>query len=117
MPWTGGRFAAGVLALTGLPPFGLFISEFLLVRAAISAGRFWIAGAVAIFILTTFVSLLRHLNAMLYGAVPEGVEAGERGTWSAFALAGCVAVLVSLGLVLPWPVRALLDGSVAVLVP
>ena len=27
MPWTGGLFAVGVLAVIGLPPFGLFISE------------------------------------------------------------------------------------------
>src|SRR5215510_6138992 len=32
-PWTGGLFAAGLLALLGLPPFGLFISEFSLFRA------------------------------------------------------------------------------------
>jgi hydrogenase-4 component F len=117
MPWTGGLFAAGVLALIGLPPFGLFISEFLLVRAAVSAGRLWVAAAIALFILMAFVSLLRHLNAMLYGPVPDGVETGERRTWSALALAGCVAVLIVLGLVLPWPVRSLLDQSVTVLTP
>src|SRR5205807_1692447 len=31
MPWTGPLFAAGMIALVGLPPFGLFVSEFLLV--------------------------------------------------------------------------------------
>ena len=36
---TGGLFAAGILALVGLPPFGLFISEFLLIRAAMLAGH------------------------------------------------------------------------------
>ncbi len=117
MPWSGGLFAAAVLALIGLPPFGLFISEFLLVRAAVVSGHFWIAAAVAVFILTTFVSLLRHLNAMLYGPVPEGVETGESRSWGLVALAGCLAVLLALGLVLPWPVSALLDRSVAVLTP
>ena len=31
MPWTGALFVGGVLALIGLPPFGLFISEFALI--------------------------------------------------------------------------------------
>ena len=38
MPWTGGLFAAGMLALVGLPPFGLFLSEFALFRAGFAAG-------------------------------------------------------------------------------
>ncbi len=117
MPWTGALFAAGVLALIGLPPFGLFISEFLLVRAAVLTGHLWIAAAIAVFILTTFVSLLRHLNGMLYGDVPGGVAAGETRSWSVVALTGCVVLLLALGLVLPWPVSALLDRSVAVLTP
>jgi formate hydrogenlyase subunit 3/multisubunit Na+/H+ antiporter MnhD subunit len=32
MPWTAGLFAVGILALIGLPPFGLFVSEFALSR-------------------------------------------------------------------------------------
>ncbi len=45
MPWTGGLFAAGMLAVIGLPPFGLFISEFALFRAGFAAGRPWLDGA------------------------------------------------------------------------
>ncbi len=38
MPVTGGLFAAGMLALAGLPPFGIFFSKFLLVRAGFATG-------------------------------------------------------------------------------
>src|SRR5438094_573731 len=57
MPWTGTLFAAGILALMGLPPFGLFVSEFLLVRAAILSQRLWLAGIVLLLLLTAFISL------------------------------------------------------------
>ncbi len=116
MPWTGGLFAAGVLSLAGLPPFGLFISEFLLVRAAIASGRLWITAVLLVLLLTAFVSMIRHVNGMLYGDVPDGVAIGERGGWATLALGGSVTLSLVLGLVLPWPVTGLLNLSVAGLI-
>jgi hydrogenase-4 component F len=115
MPWTGALFAAGVLALVGLPPFGLFISEFLLVRAAVAGGHMWIAAAILVLLVTAFISLIGHLNRMLYGDVPPGVPVGERAGWPQLALAGSAAVLVVLGLTLPRPVSRLIDQCVALL--
>jgi hydrogenase-4 component F len=117
MPWTGALFAIGVLALVGLPPFGLFISEFLLVRAAVVAGRFWVAGMVLVLLLTVFTSLVGHLNRMLYGEVPAGVPVGERRTWPVAALAVSVGVLVVLGVILPQPISTLIHQSVRGLIP
>ena len=117
MPWTGPLFAMGVLALVGLPPFGLFVSEFLLVKAAVLSGRFWIAGTMLALLLTAFVSLMNHLNRMLYGSVPDGVVVGEHRAWALVALGGCAGVLIALGLVLPWPLTALLKQSVTSLMP
>jgi hydrogenase-4 component F len=116
MPWTGPLFAAGVLTLVGLPPFGLFISEFLLVTAAVTTGHFLVAGAVLVLLLMTFISLLNHLNRMLYGTVPDGVTVGESRSWALLALGGCAVVLIVLGLVLPWPVAALLNQSIGGLI-
>jgi hydrogenase-4 component F len=117
MPWTGGLFAAGVLALVGLPPFGLFVSEFLLVRAAIVTGHLWIAGTVLVLVLVGFVSLLNHLNRMLYGPVPEGLLVGERAGWPVLALAGCAGVSVMLGLALPGQLTTLISRTVAIITP
>ena len=117
MPWTGALFAVGVLALVGLPPFGLFISEFLLVRAAVVTGRFWVAGAVLVLLLTVFISLVNHLNRMLYGEVPAGVQVGERCGWSVTAVAVSVGVLVVLGVTLPRPIATLITQSVRGVIP
>jgi hydrogenase-4 component F len=117
MPWTGSLFALGMLALIGLPPFGLFVSELLLVRAAIATGHVWVAAVVLLLILVAFISLLNHLNRMLYGTPPEGVAVGERGGWRVIILGACVAVSVILGIVLPWPVAALIDRTVPIVTP
>lgn len=117
MPWTGSLFAVGILALVGLPPFGLFVSEFLLVRAAVVTGRFWVAGVVLVLLLTVFTSLVSHLNRMLYGEAPAGVPVGERRNWSVAALALSVGVLVVLGVALPRPLSTLITQSVRGVIP
>ena len=108
MPWTGGLFAAGMLAVIGLPPFGLFISEFALFRAGFAAGRPWLMGLVLALLAVAFVSLVGHLNRMLYGAPAEGVKVGEGSAWPLVPLGLCVVALVVLGLTLPAPLQALL---------
>lgn len=115
MPWTGGLFAAGVLALVGLPPFGLFVSEFLLVRASVLTNHFWLAGSIVVLLLIAFVSLVGHLNRMLYGEVPAGVPVGERGGWPVVALAIPAAVLIVLGVAVPRSFSMFIDQCVAVL--
>jgi hydrogenase-4 component F len=114
MPWTGALFMGGVLAIVGLPPFGLFISEFALIRAGFATGRPGLMAAVLALLAVGFVALLRHANRMLYGAPPQGVTMGEGGRWRMAPLFVSVSVLVVLGLTLPAPLEALLNQVVKV---
>jgi hydrogenase-4 component F len=114
MPWTGGLFAAGVLAVIGLPPFGLFISEFALFRAGFAAGRPWLMGLVLVLLTVAFISMIGHLNRMLYGAPAAGTAVGEGSPWPLVPLGVCVAALVVLGLTLPAPLRTLLERIVEI---
>lgn len=117
MPWTGPLFAACVVALVGLPPFGLFVSEFLLIRAALVDGRLWLATLLLLLLLTAFISLMSHLNRMLYGEAPAGVRVGEHRGWLAIAFAVPVVMLIVLGVMLPGPISTLIHQSVASLIP
>jgi hydrogenase-4 component F len=114
MPGTAGMFTAGILATIGLPPFGLFISEFALIRAGFATGHPWLMGAVLILLAVAFVAFINHLNRMLYGAPPEGVVVGEKTGWSLIPLALNIVVLVTLGLTLPAPLEALLNQVVRI---
>jgi hydrogenase-4 component F len=114
MPWTGGLFALGALAVIGLPPFGLFLSEFALFRAGFASGRPWLMGLVLALLVVAFVSVVGHLNRMLYGPPTPGVTRGERAGWTLAPLVICLAALVALGLTLPAPLTALLDGVVEI---
>ena len=81
-PWTGGLFAAGLLALVGLP-FGLFISEFALFRAGFAQHHPWLMGAALLLLLVAFVSFITRLNRMLYGEAPPRSPWARRrvGVW------------------------------------
>jgi hydrogenase-4 component F len=112
MPGTGPLFAAGVLALMGLPPFGLFLSEFLLFRAGFTSGHPVATSAALMLAGIGFVGLAGHLARMLHGPAPDGVATGERGWWMLAPLAVSVAAMAALGLLLPDAVARLL-GRIA----
>ena len=114
MPWTGGLFAVGLLAVIGLPPFGLFISEFALFRAGFAMGRPWLMGLVLALLTVAFVSMIGHLNRMLYGAPTAGVPVGEGSRWPLVPLGVCVAALLVLGITLPPPLQTVLRQIVEI---
>ena len=98
----------------GLPPFGLFISEFALFRAGFAAQHHWLMGAALLLLLIAFVSFINHLNRMLYGAVPEDVQASAERRAPLALLLLCLMALVILGLALPAPLETLLNQTVRI---
>jgi len=116
LPQTGGLFAAGLLALIGLPPFGLFISEFALFRAGFALNQPVLMGITLVLMSIVFISFIVHLNKMLYGAPPEGVTTGKADRlWNVAPLYISIGVLVVLGLTLPAPLATLLKQSVEII--
>lgn len=115
MPWTAGLFAAGMLALIGLPPFGLFVSEFALFRAGFVTKHFWLMGMALALLVVAFVSVINHLNRMLYGAVSREMKPGElvSRAWL-IPLLVPLSVLVVLGVTIPPAVGTLLNQIVGV---
>jgi hydrogenase-4 component F len=110
-------FAAGLLALVGLPPFGMFISEFALFRAGFAQHHPWVRGLMAaalLLLLVAFVSFITRLNRMLYGEPPTEVAAGETARWRVAPMLFGILALVVLGLTLPAPLKNLLDQIVRI---
>ncbi len=112
MPLTGGLFATGILAIIGLPPFGIFISEFTLIKAAFANQYFWLMGGVLALLAIAFVVLQKDLNKMLYGKPSDGVIVGETDKGQVVLHFLCVSGLVILGLTIPAPLMTLLNQCV-----
>jgi len=115
LPVTGPLFFAGMLALMGLPPFGLFVSEVMIFGAGFAEGY---TGAVALalgLVVIAFAGLLRALQRMLYGeAEGRGIE---RGAWTAAPLVAALALLLMTGLVWPPGLAGALAGIASVVAP
>jgi hypothetical protein len=71
-------------------------------------------GLVLALLAVAFVSMIGHLNRMLYGAPAAGVTVGEGSAWPLVPLGLCMAALVVLGLTLPAPLRVLLTRIVEI---
>src|SRR5436309_2712405 len=98
-PWTGFAFLCGILALLGLPPFGPFISEFIIFRAGFAAHSVpYVVAGIALLALV-FAGMLASLNHMLYGEPRP--DAGDPLRWSLLPIALNGILLVGSGLLLP----------------
>jgi hydrogenase-4 component F len=103
LPLTGSALALGAVAIVGLPPFGLFWSEWLVLVGGIRAGdTVWVAVAAALLLLA-FVGIGLRLPDFLLGAPPgEVAAAAAREPAVAVWLIGVeLALLAAAGLLLP----------------
>ena len=115
MPRTARGFLIAMLALMGLPPFGLFVSEVMIFRAGFERGRPAVAAAGIVLVVLAFAGLLRSLHRMLDGDAPAAVR--ETSTWPSLApLAVAMIVLVATGVAWPPGLAAALDRVVAAMV-
>ncbi|HMZ79036.1 MAG TPA: proton-conducting transporter membrane subunit, partial [Acidobacteriota bacterium] len=70
LPASGALFLGGFIAITGSPPFGPFMSEFIIVRQAFQTGRFGVVGLVLVLLFAIFIGMGNTVLAMVQGT-PE----------------------------------------------
>jgi Formate hydrogenlyase subunit 3/Multisubunit Na+/H+ antiporter, MnhD subunit len=63
-PVTGALWLAGAVAITGAPPFGLFLSELTLMRAGFSTPNAWAVIVLLLLLIVIFIGFLNHFRAM-----------------------------------------------------
>jgi hydrogenase-4 component F len=67
MPVAGLLWLAGAVAITGAPPFGLFLSEFTILRAGLMGPNAWATFVMLALLIVIFVGFLNHFRAMYFG--------------------------------------------------
>lgn len=73
LPFTGVMVLLGVFALTGFPPFSIFISEILIIIAAFQKGSYLTAASLLLFLAVIFGAFIYHFGKMLFGNSPKGM--------------------------------------------
>jgi len=100
-PIGGTLLMLAALSLAGVPPFSIFVSELLVLRAGVGQGH-WLAVAIFLaMVVVIFAGLLHHVGAMVFGApTPSASREGE--AWSPlFGMMLLAAIMILLGLTIP----------------
>jgi hydrogenase-4 component F len=96
-PLLGWGLVVGVMAICGMPPMGVFMSEFLVVSSAFARAP-WLAAPLAIGLLVAFGALLMRLIGMAFGEPSKSVGPVQA---SAAPLIAHLALVLIAGLYLP----------------
>jgi hydrogenase-4 component F len=89
------------LSLAGVPPFSIFVSELMVLRAGIGRGH-WVAIAIFLaMVVIIFAGLLHHVGAMAFGKPTAEVGRGPEARSPLFAMLLLAAIMILLGLTIP----------------
>jgi hydrogenase-4 component F len=117
VPISGPLFLAGFFAITGSPPFGPFLSEFTILNAAVTGGRFVPAALFLLMLAIVFIGMGATVLRVVQGEPSPAARARlykERILTVAPVIAFLVLVLL-MGVYVPPPVDALLRDAAAFL--
>jgi hydrogenase-4 component F len=101
LPVSGVLLLLGLFAVTGSPPFGLFLSEFTILSAAIAEGHPWIALIVVVLLAVIFIGMAAMILELLYAPSAMAPPAARE---SLLLVGGPVVLLLAvlgLGLYVP----------------
>ncbi len=103
MPATGAMFVVGALAITGSPPFSIFISEFTILASGFSQGHIVASVLFLLFIIMIFAGFFNNVSRMAFGTPKPGVEKGDMGRWTLVAMGILMVFIIVLGVYIPPP--------------
>jgi hydrogenase-4 component F len=115
LPISAPMFLLAVLAVTGTPPFSMFQSEFIVLRAAFAAQQTGPAILFTIFVVAIFCGFFYHISQVVFGP-STGVPRGDFNHWKTYPVIGLSAIVVVMGFWFPAPLYSLVDNAARILV-
>ena len=115
-PLTAVLFAGGALALGGMPPFNVFVSEFMLVVATLKTSSIWLALLLLLLLTVVLAGLVRMVAKVTFGQAPEQVAKGELGLLTTMPMALLLIMMLVMGICIPKPVQQLLNNATTIIV-
>jgi hydrogenase-4 component F len=113
LPWSGPMLLLAVLALSAMPPFGIFRSEFLIVEGGLSGGRTALPAILVVLATLAFGGLSWFASQTMLTPTPDGVVRGELNAWMPAAMVIGLVALVVLGVHPPPQLSGLLERAAA----
>jgi len=117
-PTQAALWLAGAVAITGAPPFGLFLSEITIMRAGLKPSFSWAVYVMAALLIVIFIGFLNHFRAMYYRHTDSDISSGQRlSVWCAAPMWLALAPLLILGLWWPAGIWNYLSSIASTLLP
>jgi hydrogenase-4 component F len=116
-PFWGAGLAGSLFALIGMVPSAIFVSELMIVRAAVAARATLTLIAFLVAAGTVFLGMFGHTMTMMRGQAGEGARPARAGLVDWLVIGLPLLALAVLGLWLPEPVRDALAQAAALVRP
>ena len=111
MPITGFMFLIGGLAIIGMPPFNIFMSEFLMLSSGFSSENFLASALVILFLVVIFASFGKHLLRMVFGNPKSEMKKEDLGKLSILPMIILVSIIFIMGIYVPEPLQTLIEDA------
>jgi len=116
MPATAVCMGLAALAAIGLPPFGLFLSEFLVLSAGLAAHQTAVSVLILLALVASFCGILQHFTRILLGARRPGAQPVTARPWDGIpAMSMLLGGLLVLSVWLPSPLLELLRQAAGII--
>ena len=113
LPVSGAIMLLAALAIAGTPPFNIFLSEFIILKAAVDSCKWTTFALFIIFATIVFGGVLHHFGLMAFGKSEGGEKEKERKPVSLVLLA-MAAVMLICGVYIPPFLGNMLSNAVRI---
>jgi hydrogenase-4 component F len=109
MPATALVLGLAAIAVSGLPPFGLFVSELTIFVGGFTAGHAWVSAVMIATLIAVFCGVLIKLSGLLLGPAPADQPREQISAGLLLSMSLPLVALLVFSLWVPGPLRRLLE--------
>ena len=100
-PWAGTLLFMGAFSLAGTPPFSIFISEWIILRAGLASGHPVAVAVLLVMMVIIFAGLIHHVGQMIFGDAGGTASREPEARFPRLGLLLLAAAMVLLGVCVP----------------
>ncbi len=115
LPVTALLMGLAALAAIGLPPFGLFLSELIIISGGIAAGKTMISALILLALIASFCGVLQQLTRLLLGAREPSQMPERRESSGVPAMVLLLGALLLFSVWLPAPLLELMHRAATII--
>jgi hydrogenase-4 component F len=114
-PLAGTLLLMGAFSLAGTPPFSIFVSELIVIRAGLAAGNHAAVAVLLVMVVIIFAGLIHHVGQMAFGVAGASADRRPEARSPLLGMLALAAVMLLFGLWIPVRPDRLLAGAAEII--